>query len=159
MSACSASDGRGRRISSHSGGTIGRGPGSPAVNHLFCDEFGDEYQPLAASAEFADPVFGHPVELLVTEKTSYRDTAEHWRRGEARRIASRAGARGRRRGAPGEIVVLFAAGTDAERYEEALRREGLPTYRAAGRGYFGQQQATDLLAYMRLVTTATTTSR
>ena len=33
---------------------------------------------------------------------------------------------------PGEIVLLFAAGTDAERYEEALREEGLPTYRAAG---------------------------
>ncbi len=52
---------------------------------------------------------------------------------------------------PGEIVVLFAAGTDAERYEEALRREGLPTYRATGRGYFGQQQVVDLLAYLRLL--------
>ena len=52
---------------------------------------------------------------------------------------------------PGEIVVLFAAGTDAERYEEALRLEGLPTYRATGRGYFGQQQVVDLLAYLRLL--------
>jgi ATP-dependent exoDNAse (exonuclease V) beta subunit len=52
---------------------------------------------------------------------------------------------------PGEIVVLFAAGTDSERYEEALRREGLPTYRATGRGYFGQQQVVDLLAYLRLL--------
>src|SRR4029077_17552142 len=50
-----------------------------------------------------------------------------------------------------EIVVLFAAGTDAERYEEALRREGLPTFRATGRGYFGQQQVVDLLAYLRLL--------
>jgi ATP-dependent helicase/nuclease subunit A len=47
--------------------------------------------------------------------------------------------------------VLFAAGTDAERYEEALRREGLPTFRATGRGYFGQQQVVDLLAYLRLL--------
>ncbi len=52
---------------------------------------------------------------------------------------------------PGEIVVLFAAGTDAERYEEALRVEGLPTFRATGRGYFGQQQVVDLLAYLRLL--------
>ena len=52
---------------------------------------------------------------------------------------------------PGEIVILFAAGTDAERYEEALRREGLPTYRATGRGYFGQQQVVDLLSYLRLL--------
>ncbi len=123
-----------------------------AVNFLFGDAFGDEYQPLAASAEFADPVFGHPVELLVTDKSSYADVSEHWRQGEARTIAGRvrelvdAGA-----AAPGEIVVLFAAGTDAEVYEEALRREGLPTYRATGRGYFGQQQVADLLAFLRLL--------
>ena len=52
---------------------------------------------------------------------------------------------------PGEIVLLFAAGTDAEVYERALRAEGLPTYRATGRGYFGQQQVVDLLAYLRLL--------
>ena len=123
-----------------------------AVNHLFAGAFGDEYQPLAASAEFADPVFGHPVELLVTDKSSYRDTGEHWRVGEARAIAARvrdlvdSG-----EALPGEIVILFAAGTDAERYEEALRRVGLPTYRATGRGYFGQQQVVDLLAYLSLL--------
>ena len=33
---------------------------------------------------------------------------------------------------PGEIVLLFAAGTDAEWFEEELRAVGLPTYRAAG---------------------------
>jgi len=123
-----------------------------AVNHLFADAFGDEYQPLAASAEFPDPVFGHPVELLVTDKTSYKGEPEHWRQGEARRIACRvreivdAG-----EADPGEIVVLFAAGTDAEQYEAALRREGLPTFRATGRGYYGQQQVVDLLAYLRLL--------
>ena len=123
-----------------------------AVNFLFAGAFGDEYQPLAASAEFADPVFGHPVELMVTDKASYRDSGEHWRHGEARAIAARvrelvdSGA-----ALPGEIVVLFAAGTDAERYEEALRLEGLPTFRATGRGYFGQQQVVDLLAYLRLL--------
>src|SRR5204862_1210761 len=53
--------------------------------------------------------------------------------------------------APGEIVLLFAAGTDAERYEAALREVGLPTYRATGRGYFGQQQVVDLLLYLRLL--------
>ena len=123
-----------------------------AVNHLFGDTFGDSYQPLAASAEFPDPVFGHPVELLVTDKSSFADSPEHWRTGEARRIASRvrelvdSG-----EAEPGEIVVLFAAGTDAERYEEALGCEGLPTFRATGRGYFGQQQVVDLLAYLRLL--------
>jgi len=123
-----------------------------AVNHLFAGEFGDEFQPLVASAEFADPVFGHPVELLVTDKASYRGSGEHWRNGEARQIAARVRELvDTGEAEPGDIVVLFAAGTDAERYEEALRREDLPTYRATGRGYFGQQQVADLLAYLRLL--------
>jgi ATP-dependent helicase/nuclease subunit A len=123
-----------------------------AVNHLFAQDFGDDFQPLHASGDFTDPVFGHPVELLVTDKPSFEGTGEHWRRGEAKAIARRArelvdaGA-----ATPGEIVLLFAAGTDAEWYEEELRRAGLPTYRATGRGYFGQQQVADLLAYLRLL--------
>ncbi len=123
-----------------------------AVNHLFGLEFGDGYQQLAASGEFADPVFGHPVELLVSDKRTYREAGANWREGEAQAIARRvddlvqSGA-----AAPGEIVLLFAAGTDAERYESALRERGLPTYRATGRGYFGQQQVVDLLAYLRLL--------
>jgi ATP-dependent exoDNAse (exonuclease V) beta subunit len=123
-----------------------------AVNELFGAHFGDEFQPLHAGAEFLDPVFGHPVELLVTDKASYKDSGVHWRRGEARSVARRVrelvdtGA-----ARAGEIVLLFAAGTDAEWYEEELRKEGLPTYRATGRGYFGQQQVADLLAYLRLL--------
>jgi ATP-dependent helicase/nuclease subunit A len=122
------------------------------VNHLFGGDFGDEFQPLAASGEFPDPVFGHPVELLVTDKSSYAETKVHWRRGEARAIARRirelidTGA-----AEPGEIVLLFAAGTDAEWYEEELRALGIATYRGTGRGYFGQQQVVDLLSYLRLL--------
>jgi ATP-dependent helicase/nuclease subunit A len=123
-----------------------------AVNELFGAHFGDEFQPLHAGAEFPDPVFGHPVELLVTDKASYKDSGVHWRRGEARSVARRvrelvdSGA-----ATPGEIVLLFAAGTDAEWYEDELRKAGLPTYRATGKGYFGQQQVADLLAYLRLL--------
>ncbi len=123
-----------------------------AVNFLFGPDFGDEFQPLAASGEFPDPVFGSPVELLVTDKPSYDKTGVHWRRAEAQHVATRVkelvdtGA-----ATPGEIVLLFAAGTDAEWYEEELRAAGLPTYRATGRGYFGQQQVVDLLSYLRLL--------
>ncbi len=123
-----------------------------AVNYLFEPAFGDGFQPLASSGEFPDPVFGHPVELLVTDKASYRDGGDHWRRAEARHVARRVrelvdeGA-----ATPGEIVLLFAAGTDAEWYEEELRVQGLPTYRATGRRYFGQQQVVDLLLYLRLL--------
>ena len=122
------------------------------MNQLFGSHFGDEFQPLQPPGEFPDPVFGQPVELLVTDKASYSGTGTHWRRAEAQAIARRvrelvdSGA-----AAPGEIVLLFAAGTDAEWYEEELRAAGLPTYRATGRGYFGQQQVVDLLAYLRLL--------
>ncbi|HKI93237.1 MAG TPA: UvrD-helicase domain-containing protein [Gaiellaceae bacterium] len=123
-----------------------------AVNELFGAHFGEEFQELAAAAEFPDPVFGHPVELLVTDKASYAETGVHWRRAEARAVARRvrelvdAGA-----ATPGQIVLLFAAGTDAEWYEDELRKAGLPTYRATGKGYFGQQQVVDLLSYLRLL--------
>ena len=123
-----------------------------AVNHLFEPAFGDEYQPLTATGDFPDPVFGHPVELLVADKSSYAGTDVHWRRGEARHIAARVRALVDTGAAtPGEIVLLFAAGTDAEMYEEELRLAGLPTLRATGSGYFGQQQVVDLLAYLRLL--------
>jgi ATP-dependent exoDNAse (exonuclease V) beta subunit len=123
-----------------------------AVNHLFSSEFGEGFQPLEAAGRFPDPVFGTPVELLVTDKASYAGTPTHWRRAEARHIAARVkqlvddG-----EASAGEIVLLFAAGTDAEHYEEELRKAGLQTYRATGRGYFGQQQVVDLLAYLRLL--------
>ena len=60
-----------------------------AVNYLFEPEFGDGYQPLTASGEFPDPVFGHPVELLVTDKESYAGSGSPWRRAEARHVARR----------------------------------------------------------------------
>jgi ATP-dependent helicase/nuclease subunit A len=123
-----------------------------AINHLFSADFGDGFQPLEAAGRFSDPVFGTPVELLVTDKSGYSETGVHWRRAEARHIAARvkelveSG-----EASPGEIVLLFAAGTDAEWYEQELRAAGLPTHRATGRGYFGQQQVVDLLGYLRLL--------
>ncbi len=122
------------------------------VNELFGATFGDEFQKLVAAGRFPDPASGAAAELLVTDKASYKDTGVTWRRGEARAVARRVrelvdGGEAE----PGEIVLLFAAGTDAEQYEEALRELDLPTYRATGRGYFGQQQVVDLLGYLRLL--------
>jgi ATP-dependent exoDNAse (exonuclease V) beta subunit len=122
------------------------------VNHLFGPEFGERYAALEPGRLFPEPLGGPAVELLVTDKASYRDGATGWREAEARHVARRvrelveAG-----QCAPGDVVLLFAAGTSAEIYEEALRTAGLPTYRATGRGYFGQQQVVDLLAYLRLL--------
>ena len=123
-----------------------------AINELFGAEFGDEFQPLEPGDPSDTPALRNAFELLVTDKAAAGAAGVHWRRSEARHVARRvrelvdAGA-----ATPGEIVLLFAAGTDAEWFEEELRAVGLPTYRAAGRNYFGQQQVADLLAYLRLL--------
>ena len=121
------------------------------VNHLFGQDFGAGYQPLAAAGTDFPSLEGPAVELLVTDKASY-GSASDWRRAEARQIAARVNELVKSGEAtPGEIVYLFAAGTDAELYEQELRALDLPTYRATGRGYYGQQQVLDLLAYLRLL--------
>ena len=123
-----------------------------AVNELFGAEFGSEFHPLEAADERGSAALRTAFELLVTDKAAATEIGVHWRRSEARHVARRvrelvdAGD-----ATPGEIVLLFAAGTDAEWFEEELRVVGLPTYRAAGRNYFGQQQVSDLLAYLRLL--------
>ena len=123
-----------------------------AVNELFGGEFGDEFQRLEPAQGADVPALRNAFELLVTDKAATAEAGVHWRRSEARHVARRvrelvdAGV-----ASPGEIVVLFAAGTDAEWFEEELRAVGLPTYRAAGRNYFGQQQVADLLSYLRLL--------
>jgi ATP-dependent helicase/nuclease subunit A len=122
------------------------------INHLFAADFGESFQPLEAAGRFADPAFGPAVELLVTDKESYAETGIHWRTAEARHIARRVRELvDTGQAAPGEIVLLFAAGTDARLYEEELRALGLPTFRATGRDYYHQQQVVDLLAYLRLL--------
>jgi ATP-dependent exoDNAse (exonuclease V) beta subunit len=122
------------------------------INELFAADFGDTFQPLNAAGRFPDPAFGPAVELLVTDKDTYKGTGTHWREAEARHIAARVHDLVDSGDAtPGEIVLLFAAGTDARLYEEALRAAGLPTFRATGRDYYHQQQVVDLLAYLRLL--------
>ncbi len=122
------------------------------VNELFAAEFGEEFQRLEPAEGVDAPGLSSAFELLVTDKEAAADAGVHWRRSEARHVARRvrelvdAGD-----ASPGEIVLLFAAGTDAEWFEEELRALGLPTYRAAGRSYFGQQQVVDLLSYLRLL--------
>jgi ATP-dependent helicase/nuclease subunit A len=123
-----------------------------AINELFGAEFGEDFSPLEPAEGYTSPLLGAAFELLVTDKSAFTGSSEHWRRSEARRVAERvselvaAGA-----ATPGEIVLLFAAGTDAEWYEEELERLGLPTYRTAGSNYYGQQQVVDLLSYLRLL--------
>ena len=123
-----------------------------AVNYLFGSHFGSEFQELSRRGRVPRP------RLRPSRRAARHRQGEL--QGHARALAARRGAggraaraRARRRGDGdgGEIVLLFAAGTDAEWYEQELRREGLPTYRATGKGYFGQQQVVDMLMYLRLL--------
>ena len=97
------------------------------INELFAADFGDTFQPLNAAGRFADPAFGPAVELLVTDKDTYKGTGTHWREAEARHIAARvrdivdSG-----EATPGEIVLLFAAG-----HRRAAVRGGAARDRAA----------------------------
>ncbi len=123
------------------------------VNHLFAPDFGPDFLPLEAAGTFDPPSADGPaVELLVTDKASYKAAGVAWRRAEADHVAARvrslvdAG-----EATAGEIVILLAAGTDAETFETALRERGLGTFRGTGRNYYGQQQVLDLLAYLRLL--------
>ena len=129
-----------------------------AVNHLFGEEFGNDYQPLAASGEFTDPVFGHPVELQVSDKQSYKGSGTSWRDGEAR---SRGGSASSSTPArpPGEIVLLFAAGTDAERYESALRAQGCRRTARPAAGTSASSRWSTCSRTSGCCTTATTTRR
>ena len=123
-----------------------------AVNHLFGADFGERVP--GARRRGRVPRSG----LRPSGRAARHRQGEL--RGHRHALAARRGARWRGacasswtrvQATPGEIVLLFAAGTDAEWYEEELRRAGLPTYRATGKGYFGQQQVVDLLAYLRLL--------
>ncbi len=92
------------------------------------------------------------MELLLADKRSFDSDQEHWRAGEVRLVADRIAeliADGEC--LPGQVVLLFEAGTDAVLYEGALRRRGLRTVRTTGGGYYAQQQVADILGYLRLL--------
>ena len=123
------------------------------VNESYRREFPERYEPLLAEGAFdGDPPGGGRVDLLLTDKVAFRAAGQSWRDVEARALAARIaelvdGGECR----PGQVVMLFEAGTDAARYEAALRDRHLQTVRATGRGYYAQQQVSDVLAYLRLI--------
>ena len=132
-----------------------------AVNHLFREEFGDGYQPLAASGEFTDPVFGHPVELLVTDKRSFKDApvALARRRGEGDRAARPRARRRGRRGAGRDRAAL------RRRHRRRAVRGGAPRARACrptarpAAGTSASSRSSTCSRTCGCCTTATTTRR
>jgi ATP-dependent helicase/nuclease subunit A len=89
---------------------------------------------------------GPPAELAFGE--SLRDVVPG-RAAEARMLAKRIDelvASGRY--AAGDVVVLVRATTHLAAYERAIEDRGIPTYVMGGRGYWSQQQVSDLRAYL-----------
>ena len=123
------------------------------VNHLFGDAFGPTYEPLQPSdGAFPELAPDEPaVEFLVTDASQATPDVEP-RDAEAAMLAKRI-AELIAEGAcsAGDVVLLFSAGTDAARYEEALQAVGLETVSATGRRYFEAQPVRDVTSYLRLI--------
>jgi ATP-dependent helicase/nuclease subunit A len=134
-----------------------------AVNALGEKLIGDSYRPLTVGAPPVAPPpgpTGPPVELLLTAKAGWEDldleppvdsgtAPQHL--AEARFLASRL-----RQlvdgGVPrGEIVVLLRAFTHLDAHEDALSRAGLRPYVVGGRGYWSQQQVSDVCALLATI--------
>ncbi len=131
-----------------------------AVNALGSALIGAEYQPLrvGAAPESAEPDGDGPaVELLLTARKGWDElelepaidsgTQPHYV-AESRFLAERL----RRlvdEGVPrGEMVVLLRAFTHLDAYEDSLARAGLRPYVVGGRGYWSQQQVSDVCALL-----------
>ncbi|MGH8573496.1 MAG: UvrD-helicase domain-containing protein, partial [Gammaproteobacteria bacterium] len=150
-----------------------RGEVLEAIDALFASIWGDAFEPLreGPAAREGDPRAFPCVEVLVSDRSPSRwkelldghedeDTAEAlfgpsmrgvaaWRAAEARLLARRI--EQLTRDGPyehKEVVVLVRATTNLSVYERALEERGIPTYVLGGRGYWSQQQVSDLRAYL-----------
>jgi ATP-dependent helicase/nuclease subunit A len=148
-----------------------------AVNLMFGEVWGDRFPRLRAGVEerAGEGADGPSVELIVADRphqgSRWRERFEAdavaggpepelafgesmrgvvpARAAEARMLAKRIDeliAEGRF--SAGEIVVLVRATTHLAAYERALEDRGIPTYVMGGRGYWSQQQVSDLRAYL-----------
>ena len=120
------------------------------VNHLFGADFGDEFQPLAASGELPrSGLRGPPSSCSSPRSRPIREPT--CTGGAARRVRSPSHPRPHRPPAtrlpPRSSSLRRGNGRRAVR--GGMRALSVPTYRSTGRGYFGQQQVVDLLAYLR----------
>jgi ATP-dependent exoDNAse (exonuclease V) beta subunit len=134
-----------------------------AVNMLGAELIGSSYRPLRVGAlpkDQAPDGNGPLVELLLTPRKGWEEadleaavdsaTPTHYL-AEARCLAQRlrdlADA-----GVPrGEMVVLLRAFTHLDAYEDSLARAGMRPYVVGGRGYWSQQQVSDVCALLAVL--------
>jgi ATP-dependent helicase/nuclease subunit A len=134
-----------------------------AVNALGGELIGDSYRPLSVGVppEGLPPGDSEPaVELLLTRKAGWEEldlepavdsgTPPHYL-AEARALALRLRElvdSGVRRG---DVVVLLRAFTHLDAFEDSLARAGLRPYVVGGRGYWSQQQVSDVCALLAVL--------
>ncbi len=140
-----------------------RGEVIDAVDLTFERTWGADFEPLTEgpAARATEPRLEPCVELLVVDKpkphwervldpaadpfgVSLRG-APVWRAAEARLMAKRVDEL--TSGGPwsyGDVVMLFRATTAMGFFERALEERGIPAHVVGGRGYFAQQQVSDL---------------
>jgi len=138
------------------------------VNAAFAPVLGEGFTPLVAGRGpdelrlFApDPPEEPRVELLVCETAGWEErvvelglaalATQPWRRAEARAVAARLRAEIDAGRPQRDVVVLVRATSSLRLYEQALEEQGLSTYVVGGRGYWGQEQVRDGIAYLALL--------
>ncbi len=131
-----------------------------AVNALGEELIGSPYRPLSVGAPPAAEVAGAPVELLMTAKTGWEEFdleppldagTPADRLAEARALALRLRELVDEGVPRGEIVVLLRAFSHLDAYEDALFRADLRPYVVGGRGYWSQQQVSDVCALLAVL--------
>ncbi|HVQ57899.1 MAG TPA: UvrD-helicase domain-containing protein [Solirubrobacterales bacterium] len=134
-----------------------------AVNAFGSELIGSSYQPLTVGFEPDGPPPGDEapaVGLLLTQKAGWEDhdlepavdsgTPPHYlaeARGLAQRLRDLVEGGVKR----GEIVLLLRAFTHLGAYEDSLARAGLRPYVVGGRGYWSQQQVSDVCALLAVI--------
>jgi ATP-dependent helicase/nuclease subunit A len=134
-----------------------------AINTLGERLIGNDYRALRVGALPEDEPDGDeapPVELLLTANKGWEGLdlepavdsatpAHHL--AEARAVAERLGELAETGVRRGDMVVLLRAFTHLDAFEDALARAGLRPYVVGGRGYWSQQQVSDVCALLAVI--------
>ncbi|HEV7562823.1 MAG TPA: UvrD-helicase domain-containing protein [Solirubrobacterales bacterium] len=134
-----------------------------AVNHFGAALFGDSYRPLrVGAAADAGRAVRPAVELLLTGRDGWDGEGTELEPAidgrtplnclaEARFLAERLRNLADDGYERGEMVVLLRAFTHLDAYEDSLQRAGLAPYVVGGRGYWSQQQVSDVCALLATI--------
>jgi ATP-dependent exoDNAse (exonuclease V) beta subunit len=133
-----------------------------AVNMIGSRLIGDEYRALRVGSGDSEAQTGDgpAVEILLTAKKGWEDlelepaldatTPPHYL-AEARFLAKRLRDLAAEGVPRGEMVILLRAFTHLDAYEDSLARAGLRPYVVGGRGYWSQQQVSDICALLAVL--------